>query len=94
MQIRIFIYDDNNSRRDSLKNLIELTDDMVYVGESGNCSNAVADIENTQPDVVLMDINMPEVNGLEGLKIIKSAHPEVKVLMQTVFETVAGSLPV
>lgn len=86
MSIRIFIYDDNSARRDSLKNLIQLTDDLEYVGEAVNCANAVADIESTLPDVVLMDINMPEVNGLEGLKRIKSTHPEVKVLMQTVFD--------
>ncbi|MBZ4188161.1 response regulator [Niabella beijingensis] len=86
MPIRVFIYDDNMARRDSLKTLIQLTDDLEYVGAAENCKNAVADMENTLPDVVLMDINMPEVNGLEGLKTIKTRRPEIKVLMQTVFD--------
>ncbi|SDE18950.1 response regulator [Niabella drilacis] len=86
MPIRVFIYDDNIARRDSLKNLIQLTDDLEYVGEAENCKDAVADMETTLPDVVLMDINMPEVNGLEGLKTIKTTRPEIKVLMQTVFD--------
>ncbi len=86
MPIRVFIYDDNIARRDSLKNLIQLTEDLEYVGEAENCKDAVADMDNTQPDVVLMDINMPEVNGLEGLKTIKTTRPGIKVLMQTVFD--------
>lgn len=86
MPIRVFIYDDNQARRDSLKNLIELTDSLDYVGEAENCIDAVADMENAQPDVVLMDINMPEVNGLEGLKTIKQFNPNIKVLMQTIFD--------
>ncbi|ANH83659.1 DNA-binding response regulator [Niabella ginsenosidivorans] len=86
MSIRVFIYDDNIARRDSLKNLIQFTDEFEYAGEAENCKNAVAEMEDTQPDVVLMDINMPEVNGLEGLKKIKAVNPEIKVLMQTVFD--------
>ncbi len=86
MPIRVFIYDDNIARRDSLKNLIQFTDEFEYAGEAENCKNAVAEMEDTQPDVVLMDINMPEVNGLEGLKKIKAVNPEIKVLMQTVFD--------
>jgi DNA-binding NarL/FixJ family response regulator len=84
--IRIFIYDDSEERRDSLKALLMLNDSYKVVGEAPNCSSVVQDIENTYPDVVLMDINMPEVNGIEGLRLIKTHHPEVKVLMQTAFD--------
>lgn len=86
MQIRIFIYDDSNERRDSLKALLMLNDEFKVVGEAPNCVNVLSDIENAYPDIVLMDINMPEVNGIEGLKLIKTNHPEVKVLMQTSFD--------
>lgn len=86
MIIRIFIYDDSNDRRDSLKALISLNDELKFVGEAPNCKNVLSEIETYYPDVVLMDINMPEVDGLEGLKLIKTNHPEVKVLMQTAFD--------
>lgn len=71
MAIRIFIYDDSIERRDSLKALFMLNSELKVVGEADNCKNTLFDIENSNPDVVLMDINMPEVNGIEGLKIIK-----------------------
>lgn len=86
MPTRIFIYDDSSERRDSLKALLLLNDEFKFVGEASNCKNVISDIENHYPDVVLMDINMPEVNGIEGLKQIKLHHPEVKVLMQTAFD--------
>jgi len=86
MAIRIFIYDDSNERRDSLKALLMLNDELKFVGEAMNCKNVLAEIENFYPDVVLMDINMPGVDGIEGLKLIKTNHPEVKVLMQTAFD--------
>jgi DNA-binding NarL/FixJ family response regulator len=86
MPTRIFIYDDSSERRDSLKALLLLNDEFRFVGEAMNCKNVISDIENYFPDVVLMDINMPEVDGIEGLKQIKLHHPEVKVLMQTAFD--------
>ncbi len=86
MAIRVFIYDDSNERRDSLKALLQFNDQLQFVGEAMNCATVNKDIETYYPDVVLMDINMPEVDGIEGLKQIKLQHPEVKVLMQTAFD--------
>ena len=86
MPTRIFIYDDSSERRDSLKALLLLNDEFRFVGEAMNCKNVISDIENYFPDVVLMDINMREVDGIEGLKQITLHHPEVKVLMQTAFD--------
>lgn len=86
MAIRIFIYDDSTDRRDSLRALLSLNEDLKFVGEASNCKNVIRDIESFYPDVVLMDINMPEVDGLEGLKLIKSNFPQVKVLMQTAYD--------
>ena len=86
MQIRVFIYDDNEARKDSLKALIEMSPEMTYCGESANCMNVKSEMESCFPDVVLMDINMPNVNGIMGLKKIRDNYPHIKVLMQTVFD--------
>ncbi len=86
MLIRIFIYDDSQDRRDSLRALLQLNEEFVCVGEAPNCKNVSQEMQDTLPDVVLMDINMPEVNGLEGLRLIKTQFPKIKVLMQTAFD--------
>jgi DNA-binding NarL/FixJ family response regulator len=86
MAIRVFIYDDNESRRDSLKALLELSPELEFIAAASDCSNAVDDMKAWLPDVVLMDINMPHVNGIQGLRLIKEKFPQVKVLMQTVFD--------
>jgi DNA-binding NarL/FixJ family response regulator len=86
VRIKVFIYDDNNARRDSLKALLELSPEVVFAGEAANCSNVQEDMEHSFPDVVLMDINMPVADGIEGLKKIKENFPHIKVLMQTVFD--------
>jgi len=86
MPIKVFVYDDNESRRDSLKALIELAPEMQFAGAAADCSDVQQDIARFQPDVVLMDINMPNVDGIEGLRRIRQTFPHVKVLMQTVFD--------
>jgi DNA-binding NarL/FixJ family response regulator len=86
MPIKVFIFDDSKQRRDSLRALLELSDNAICVGEAENCSNALDVMETTEPDVVLMDINMPIVDGLEGLKQIKTTYPSIQVLMQTAFD--------
>lgn len=86
MSIRIFIYDDSEERRQSLIALLGLYENMVIVGEAANCEHVLSEMETYFPDVVLMDINMPIVDGLEGLKKIKTAYPAIKVLMQTAFD--------
>jgi DNA-binding NarL/FixJ family response regulator len=86
MPIRVFLYDDSQARRDSIRGLLELTEHINLVGEAENCANVLQDIETYYPEVVLMDINMPLVDGLEGLKQIKLTYPSVQVLMQTAYD--------
>ncbi|MFC6267551.1 response regulator [Frigoriflavimonas asaccharolytica] len=84
--IRIFAFDDSKERLQSLKALISMSENLEYIGEAENCANVLAIMQEFKPDVVLMDINMPEVDGLEGLKIIKTNLPQIKVLIQTAFD--------
>ncbi len=84
--IRVAVYDDNNERRESLKTFIQLMSGYEYAGGFENCASVVKDMEEAKPDVVLMDIEMPVVNGIEGVKLIKQHYPDVKIIMQTVFD--------
>jgi DNA-binding NarL/FixJ family response regulator len=84
--VSIVIFDDNPGRRESLRMLLESRDNFIVTGEFPDCSNVKAEIEKLRPDVVLMDIQMPQVNGIEGVRIIKEFFPDVHVIMQTVFE--------
>ena len=82
----IVIFDDNPGRRESLRMLLESHNEFIVTGDFEDCSQVKAQIEQLQPDVVLMDIQMPLVDGLEGVRIIKEYFPNIHVIMQTVFE--------
>ena len=84
--MRIAIFEDNRKFRESLEFAIVTSGDMELCGAFGDTKNLVPRISALQPDVVLMDINMPGVNGIEGLKMLKKNFPAVRVLMQTVFD--------
>lgn len=86
MDKRIAIFDDSDSRREGLEMLINFTDGLTCVGMYTDCRHVLEDIEKCQPDLVLMDIDMPYVNGIEGVKQLRTKYPHVKILMQTVFE--------
>lgn len=84
--MRIAVFDDNKGRQEALKMLLDDTDDMVCVGVFDNCAQAVQDVRQARPSLVLMDIDMPKVNGIEGLKALRREFPDLIILMQTVFE--------
>lgn len=84
--IKVMIFDDNQGRLESLSMLINQFDDMTCVGTFENCENIIERVKATMPDVVLMDIDMPGMNGIDGLKLIRRSVPGVLVIMQTVFE--------
>jgi signal transduction histidine kinase len=83
--MKVLVVDDHSSIRRSLKQLIELKDDFEVVGEGSNGVEAVERVDELGPDIVLMDMNMPVMNGVEATKTIKLRHPHVKVLALTAF---------
>jgi DNA-binding NarL/FixJ family response regulator len=85
-KIRVAIFEDNRNLREGLFNLLETSDQFTCAGAFANCERVVENIEETQPDVILMDIEMPLVNGIEAVRLIREKYPDVKILMQTIFE--------
>ena len=81
-QIRVAVVDDNPGFRDTLASLLG-TEELVVVGAVGRGSDAVDLVRSTDPDVVLMDVRMPEMNGIEATRLLKSAFPEVGVVALT-----------
>lgn len=84
--IKVLVYEDNKSRQEALQLLLGHTADMECVGIHENCAHVLDEVNTTKPDVVLMDIDMPKVNGIEGLKLIRQHARQVHIIMQTVFE--------
>jgi DNA-binding NarL/FixJ family response regulator len=87
MDTKIVIYEDNQDLRESLSVLLKGTDGFELLGAFPNCKDIEKQIFDLQPDVVLMDIDMPVRNGIDGLKAIHKHFPDINVIMLTVFET-------
>lgn len=83
--IRVMIVDDQGLIRDGLKMILSLSEDIEVVGEAVNGEEAIDMLSRVNPDVILMDIRMPVLNGVEATKIIKEKFSEVKILILTTF---------
>ena len=83
--IRVFVTDDHSIVRKGIKATLELVPDMELVGEATNGREAVEMAGASKPDVVLMDLVMPEMDGIEAIRQIKSQHPEIAILVLTTF---------
>ena len=81
--IKVLIADDHAVVRNGLKMLLELEDDIVVAGEAADGRQAVEEVRRLEPDVVLMDLTMPEMGGIEATKELRELRPETKVLVLT-----------
>lgn len=85
-KLRILIADDQTLMRDGLKTILDLEDDLEVVGTAGNGLEAYEMTAALLPDLVLMDVKMPVLNGVESVKRIKRDFPETHILMLTTFD--------
>jgi DNA-binding NarL/FixJ family response regulator len=84
--ISVLIYDDNSERRESLEALFSYHEHISCIGSYSNCYSLVEQILDLQPDIILMDIRMHGINGIEATQLVKQNRPSTKVIMQTVYD--------
>src|SRR5262249_5321965 len=82
---RVFLLDDHEIVRRGLRELLEQEPDLEIVGEAGTAEEAVSRIPPTRPDVALLDVRLPDGDGIEVCREVRSAHPEIRCLMLTSF---------
>ena len=85
MPTRVFLLDDHEVVRRGLRELLEAEDDLEIVGEAGTAEEALRRVPATSPDVAVLDVRLPDGDGIEVCRDIRSRHPEVKCLMLTSF---------
>ena len=81
---KVLIADDDSRARDGLISLLATAPEIEVVGEAANGREAVQLVEEVHPDVVLMDIRMPEMDGLDATRLIKKSWPEIAVIVLTI----------
>ncbi|MGI6227223.1 MAG: response regulator, partial [Peptococcales bacterium] len=86
MAIKVLIADDHVLLREGLVKILSLEDDLEIIGEASRGDEAIALSRRLNPDVILMDINMPGVNGIEATKIIKAELPQIGVIALTIHD--------
>ena len=86
MSLRIAIFDDNKNIRDSIRLLLNTVPDFEVVGIFSHGLDCLKDVKDCRPDLVLMDIEMPGITGIEAVKVLRKEMPHIEILMQTVFE--------
>jgi len=84
--IKVLIVDDHNLVREGLKAVFEQGDEVEIVGEAGSGEEALEMVGEVEPDVILMDISMPGMNGIQATRLIRERHPGAKIVMLTMLD--------
>ncbi len=85
MTIRVFLLDDHDGVRRGVRELLELEDDLVVVGEARTAAEALDTVAATLPDVAILDVRLPDGSGVDVCREIRSGHPDIACLMLTSF---------
>jgi len=86
MAAKVLIYEDNPRLRESMVSMLDLSDEFAVLGAFPDCKKAVEQVKEHNPDLILMDIDMPDMNGIEAVKCIRKFNSEVQILMITIFD--------
>jgi DNA-binding NarL/FixJ family response regulator len=86
MQIGVVVYEDNSNLRESLCNLIMFADNLLLLGNYARADDVINQVAELEPEVILMDIDMPGINGIEAVKKIRLFNQQVQIIMLTVFD--------
>ena len=84
--IRILVVDDHQVVREGLRHMLELETDMEVVGEAGDAKEALTQVESLSPEVILMDIKMPGIDGVELTRQLKEKQPSCNIIMLTLYD--------
>src|SRR5665647_221608 len=86
MPIKVMIVDDHNLVREGLKAVFSQGDEIEVIGEAGSGEEAIEMVDKVKPDVILMDISMPGMNGIQATKLIRDKHPDAKIVILTMLD--------
>ena len=84
--ISVVLADDHVLMRNGLKKILEMETDIKIIGEASNGQEAIAVAKKKRPRVILMDINMPRMNGIEATKVLKKEMPDIKIVILTIYD--------
>ena len=84
--IRILVVDDHQVVREGLRHMLELEADMEVVGEAGDAKEALTQVESLSPEIILMDIKMPGIDGIELTRQLKEKLPSCNIIMLTLYD--------
>ena len=82
----VVIIEDNEEVREAFKLLLDTRENIKVIGDFSNCEDAIEFLKTNKPSIILMDIDLPGISGIEGTKIIKKLYPSINIIVITVFE--------
>jgi DNA-binding NarL/FixJ family response regulator len=84
--VKVIVYEDVDFLRSALVELINLTPGLQCVAGLDSCTDIISDVALFEPDILLMDIDMPGLSGIDGVRILKTQYPNIPVMMHTIFD--------